>query len=141
MLANVVLAQRTERSEKLRPKIAAYHRDRYSKQVNSFDAHLQSLKEFEELPPYSRQKAWHTKVALEAYHFSFDRMGLIPNEANIVARGLWLFMRGETVSGKTIRRWLVRERIGGGPGRAPIKAYADALSVPHRRKPPQQSEI
>jgi hypothetical protein len=133
ILTKVVLAQRSKSSAKLREKIATYHRKRQSVKHRGPQRwpRLRDIKELSQLPVYSRQKAEDVKQLLREYRTCITRMQLIPIEAETVSRALWLAVRGASVSGRTIRLWLARERAYGGPGRAPIKSYADAKSVPH----------
>ena len=133
-LTKIVLAQRTESSQKLRKKLAAYYRkqDSEKRQRAQRWPGLNSLKELIELPAYSRRKARDVKRLLAEYHFCINRTNLIPIEAERVMRALWLLTRGESVSGRTIRLWKARERAYGGAHRAPIKCYADRKSFPRR---------
>jgi hypothetical protein len=131
-LSELVLEQRTESSAKQREKIAASHGSRHLRRQLRWSC-LRDVKELFRLPPYSRQKAKDVKLLLKEYHFCTARMKLIQIEAERVARASWLAVRGESVSGRTIRLWLARERVYGGPTRAPIKSYADAKSCPHRK--------
>jgi len=135
VLAEIALAQRSKANQKLREQIAANYRKHLSvTPLEGFEKRIENLKDFVKLPRYSQQKAWDRKLLLSAYHFLIEWKHLIPNEASRVARALWLLMRGESVTDSTIRRWLRRERARGGPDFAPIKAYADGKSVPHRRR-------
>jgi hypothetical protein len=134
-LAKVILAQRTQVSAKLREKIAAKcqqtHAAAKPPHLQRWP-HVRDVKELFQLPPYSRQKATDVKELLREYHFCTDTMKLIQIEAERVARATWLAVRGESITGRTVRRWLNRERCYGGPHRAPVKTYADARSCPHR---------
>jgi hypothetical protein len=90
-------------------------------------------KPFTALPESSQQRARGRKKVLAAYYTAVE-IGLPPSLAELVAREMGLLQFGKAPCARNIRGYVRRVESFGGPDSAPISAYADSRSGPHRSK-------
>ena len=95
-------------------------------------ARCQATKSFAAQPPYSQQKALNMKLVLDAYYAAVAA-GLSASYAENLARAFGLFIFDKAINSRTLRRRMDRVEKCGGPASAPMEAYTDQLSVPHRK--------
>ena len=116
----LALAKRLRRLRTKRPKIAA-PRKRW-----------RPKKKLVDLPAYSRTEAYCRRLIVQTHREALAN-GLIPAQAERIARMMSLLILDKALCGKSLRRLvaLVATRDG---LRAPIEAFATEKSVPHRRK-------
>jgi hypothetical protein len=87
-----------------------------------------------DLPKFTQQKAERIKTVLFDYFRELDS-GSTELLANQKARGTWLVQfYGKHCDERTIRRRARRVSEFGGPTFAPIEAYCDVKSTPHREE-------
>src|SRR6266849_4060360 len=117
-----------------RHRLSSRYRERLEakrRKAQASGARCQATKPFGALPPYSQQKALNMKLVLDA-NYAAVADGLTAGYAESVARALSVLIFDKAIHSRTLRRKIARVERGGAPELAPIEAFADELSVPHR---------
>lgn len=94
-------------------------------------------KKFTELLPEAQERAEKVRAVLAVYYQS-RKLGRGKTESCRMAMDQWLAQFGETVTDRTIREWVKRINLRGGPD-APLEAYADGRNgsaKPRKGLPP-----
>jgi hypothetical protein len=87
-------------------------------------------KKLVDLPPYTRTEAYGRRPVLGTYLEALSD-GLIPAQAERIARLMSLLIFDRAISCKQLRRLVARWAPRGGITRAPIRAFATEKSIPH----------
>jgi hypothetical protein len=89
-------------------------------------------KKLADLPPYTKAEAYGRRLVFQTYRQALAD-GLIPAQAERIARMMSVLVLDRTYNGKSLRRLVALVEARGGL-RAPIEAFATEKSVPHRKK-------
>ena len=87
---------------------------------------------FKDYPLSARKRAMLRKQMLAEY-FAARKAGKLKMQAENHARAEWTKATGQTLTPRTIRRWVAKIQSLGGMNSAPDKAFIDSKSSPHFR--------
>ena len=97
-------------------------------------------KKLANLPPYSQAEAYGRRLVLQTYCEALAN-GLIPAQAERIARMMYLLIFDKAFCGKSLRRLVAIVRARGGISRASIEAFATGKSIAHRRPTDRRKQV